>query len=759
MEKKIKLVFFVLILLIGIGISPVAAAIDMVDNGDFETGSLSGWTVDDSGISSITVQSSIVDVGDYAAKFQLSTSTSGIKYGYISQDIDFTSCGNTLYLSTYDHASGGTGYTYYEIFVDGYSVSLPSTDTSDPYWNSWYVHEVDLSTLCGGSKCEGTRTLTIGIGYGSNHYGDVYVDTIELYSVDPIAAFTGTPVRGKAPLSVQFTNSDLHTTHYWWSFGDGEESTLPNPLHTYTTAGGTYDVRHNAYNSGGVFDQEYKPAYITTNVTVLAAFNGTPTSGTAPLTVSFVDLSTGGAYAWNWSFGDGAVSSSRNVSHQYTSAGSYTVNLTITAPDGSDTELKSNYITATGVAEHVGLAVGGKIYDKLSYQGLNSVQMTLVNTTTPTWSLTTYTNTTGYYAFNNLSNSTSNTYVLSAVKSGYLDTATDQFSLTPSEVTAQYADKSFGMEVIGSSAGANQGVGGKYAPNIVRFTVKYWTGEPIKGVNVTAQGFESTAGNGTFADAVTILGTLFGFDFVTTPIQSQLMRGTTGDDGAIAFWMVENVNYHITFQMNGVDLVSPMNVYPKEYEYPITVQPLAVPNSAIDTNSTFTSDVFNSTHSYITVNYTDVNYHTSYAKVSFEKVINSSYAFPNYTKTYNGAAAANFSVSYYPRTHAGDQYYVTLHTINTDFGSRNETKLITIPGRQLDLRLSNNDYYAWIAIIALYLIAQMGGSKRTRDVSVIMTFFAGFLAIGGWLSITTLLLQAAIMLAVLYYIRTGEEQP
>ena len=352
----------------------------------------------------------------------------------------------------------------------------------------------------------------------------------------------------------------------------------------------------------------------------------------------------------------------------------------------------------------------------------------------------------------------SNNYVVSAVKSGYLDTATSSFTLTADEVAASYADKSFGMEVIGSSSGANQGLGGKYAPNLVRFTIKYWYGEPIKGVNVTAQGFESTAGSGSFADAITTLGNLFGFDFVTTPIANTLMTGTTGDDGSITFYMVENVNYHVTFTLNGVELVTPINVYPKEFEYPITVPSLATSNSAVDTNSTFTSGSVNNSYSYITVSYSDTNYRTNTASVTFEKYINSSYSQPISTTNYIGVAAANFTQTIYVLSHAGDQYYATLNTDNTDFGTRHETKLITIPGRTLDLRLANTDYYAWISLIAIYFIAQMGGGRRTRDVSIMMTFFALFLTLAGWLSITTLLLQCAVMFAVLYYIRTAEDQ-
>ena len=41
--------------------------------------------------------------------------------------------------------------------------------------------------------------------------------------------------------------------------------------------------------------------------------------------------------AWNWSFGDGSISTEQNPEHTYTSDGSYTVNLTITEEGTGET--------------------------------------------------------------------------------------------------------------------------------------------------------------------------------------------------------------------------------------------------------------------------------------------------------------------------------------------------------------------------------------------------------------------------------------
>ena len=80
---------------------------------------------------------------------------------------------------------------------------------------------------------------------------------------------------------------------------------------------------------------------------LVAAFSATPTSGTAPLTVTFTDASTGAPTTWAWTFDDGATSTAQSPSHTYAAAGTYTVVLTVTNAGGSDTETKAGYITVT----------------------------------------------------------------------------------------------------------------------------------------------------------------------------------------------------------------------------------------------------------------------------------------------------------------------------------------------------------------------------------------------------------------------------
>lgn len=78
-----------------------------------------------------------------------------------------------------------------------------------------------------------------------------------------------------------------------------------------------------------------------------ANFIADSTSGVAPLTVNFSDESTGDITNWLWDFGDGENSTDQNPTYTYINKGIYTISLTVSGPDGSDSEIKAEYITVS----------------------------------------------------------------------------------------------------------------------------------------------------------------------------------------------------------------------------------------------------------------------------------------------------------------------------------------------------------------------------------------------------------------------------
>jgi PKD repeat protein len=194
-----------------------------------------------------------------------------------------------------------------------------------------------------------TAKLTVSNSAGSN--AATKTITVNAATMAPLAGFTGTPTSGVAPLTVAFTDASTRSPTSWaWTFGDGGTSTAQNPSHTYNKAG-TYTVTQTVTNAGGTNTMTLA-GYITVSpapVAPVAAFTGTPGSGTAPHYVTFTDDSTSSPTSWAWTFGDGGTSTTKNPSHTYRTAGSYTVTLTATNAGGSNTLTRTHYVTVTTV--------------------------------------------------------------------------------------------------------------------------------------------------------------------------------------------------------------------------------------------------------------------------------------------------------------------------------------------------------------------------------------------------------------------------
>ena len=77
----------------------------------------------------------------------------------------------------------------------------------------------------------------------------------------------------------------------------------------------------------------------------VANFTGSPSSGCAPLVVSFTDQSTGNPKFWNWDFGNGQLSNAQNPIAVYSIPGTYTVTLVVRNLDGTNATTKTNFIT------------------------------------------------------------------------------------------------------------------------------------------------------------------------------------------------------------------------------------------------------------------------------------------------------------------------------------------------------------------------------------------------------------------------------
>ncbi|RYE11822.1 MAG: PKD domain-containing protein, partial [Sphingobacteriales bacterium] len=74
-------------------------------------------------------------------------------------------------------------------------------------------------------------------------------------------------------------------------------------------------------------------------------FTSDQQSGCSPVIVKFQDLSTGYPQSWVWDFGNGNSSTLQHPTATYLTPGTYTVTLTVTNTNGSNTLRRSSYIT------------------------------------------------------------------------------------------------------------------------------------------------------------------------------------------------------------------------------------------------------------------------------------------------------------------------------------------------------------------------------------------------------------------------------
>ena len=134
-----------------------------------------------------------------------------------------------------------------------------------------------------------------------------------------------------------------------WDFGDGSPTSNDSySTHTYTSAG-TYTVSLTLTNSCGNDTTVYETVQVATNLPVSNASAYVSPNPVCPGDpVSFDGY--GDASSFVWDFGDGSPTSNDSYStHTYTSAGTYTVSLTLTNSCGNDTTVYETVQVATNL--------------------------------------------------------------------------------------------------------------------------------------------------------------------------------------------------------------------------------------------------------------------------------------------------------------------------------------------------------------------------------------------------------------------------
>jgi PKD repeat protein len=151
------------------------------------------------------------------------------------------------------------------------------------------------------------------------------------------------------PMTYQFANQSTGAiASYTWNFGDGTFSNEVDPIHTFGAAG-DYPVTLTVTSIDGVTsDTETQiisvvaPTPTTEPVDAIFTFNISPSD---PLTVEFVNQSTGPVGSYLWDFTDGTSSSEANPVHSFAAGGDYNVTLTVTSSVDGTTDSVTNLVS------------------------------------------------------------------------------------------------------------------------------------------------------------------------------------------------------------------------------------------------------------------------------------------------------------------------------------------------------------------------------------------------------------------------------
>jgi len=225
-----------------------------------------------------------------------------------------------LQVSFSSNVQGGSGsYSYYWTFGDG-GTSTQANPTHT--YTSPGTYNVQLK-VTSGSQTASSNTITITV-------------TKEQLQ----ASINANPTSGTQPLTVTFTASasggsgNYEYDFFYGSVTYSSSGWQSSNTFTYTFSSyGTYDAYVEVEDTVTGATATSGIVQITVNpppLQVTASAN--PTSGGAPLTVSFSASASGGSggNSYSWNFGDGSTSTSQNPTHTYSSPGTYTATVTVT---------------------------------------------------------------------------------------------------------------------------------------------------------------------------------------------------------------------------------------------------------------------------------------------------------------------------------------------------------------------------------------------------------------------------------------------
>ena len=223
-------------------------------------------------------------------------------------------------------------------FLPADSVGIFEDTNSNPAIKS-YSYKIATVDSCGNesemSELHKTMHLSINQGAGTswnliwNHYEGIPVQTYKIWRADQ--SMNWVKIDSVGGLNTSYTDLNPPTSTLLFYQVEIVSPYICQP----------YNYKENTnYNTSrsNTADNAYIPISLETQ------FSASTTQGTAPLTVDFINESTGIPTDFLWDFGDGNTSTDGNPTHIYTNEGVYSVKLLISKSGDTDSLIKVDFI-------------------------------------------------------------------------------------------------------------------------------------------------------------------------------------------------------------------------------------------------------------------------------------------------------------------------------------------------------------------------------------------------------------------------------
>ena len=441
-------------------------------------------------------------------------------------------------------------------------------------------------------------------------------------------------------------------------------------------------------------------------IPINASFTQSANPSSTGQLVTYTDTSTGSPTTWNWTLGGIITNTTQNAGYIYSTAGVYTVNLTVTNSTGAISHSNQTHTVnnATGFTPQ-------DIYMQGQYAItflINDADGNLLSGATVTDS-NGQSNTTGANGVTTLTEPFG-TIVVNAGASGY-------YGKTMSYVVDSDASHTITLT---KQAAAGSGVHVAYPVYVVMHFVEGF-GTPVSGVNVTAIPYTTSTSSFSY------LAQLLGLPLDQAPMQNQTMTQLSGTDGKAAFYILPTTQYNFSYSKTGYTFtpVSMFTAFSNNQDMYIIATSSTTnnyfPNGGQDVNSAIQFNVaavkVNATAFFLNMTYSDSTGTTTGGNVVVIAANTTPYAANTTLVTWpiTSSSCTNSTLVIHTKEVDGD---AIANIVTTQFGTITKDISYTMRGQPVSFMGFGPEIALLFAIFIMMMTVMLSTSMNARQIVV-----------------------------------------